>query len=145
MCGKPKDPGMVGFLHGQPPLFCSLVKGGHRGTYGWSRFINLWHPYPRLLYRPSKRNPTSFDIFRHATDSYAFAPRTSVEWVDRIPPLPETSAISCLGAWRLPPSPRTWITPSQIGVMPHISKELSWPPPVLTGIDPPRAIRPPST
>src|SRR6266849_2361381 len=94
MCGKTEQPAIVAFLHKQPPLFCSLVKGGHRGTYGWSRFINLWHPYPRLLYRPSKRNPTSFDIFRHATDSYAFAPRTSVEWVDRIPPLPETSATS---------------------------------------------------
>src|ERR1700730_5704110 len=120
MRGKTGQPAIVAFLHKQPPLDCSLVKGGHRGTYGWNRFVNLWHSYSRLLYRQSKRNRTYFDIFPDATTHYAFAPKTSVEWVDRIPPLPETSATSCLDTWRPPPSPRTWITPSQIGVMPHI-------------------------
>src|SRR5206468_585233 len=46
--------------------------------------------------------------------------RTSVEWVERTPPFPDTSATSCFGTWRSPPSPRSWITASEIGVMPHM-------------------------
>src|SRR5579883_3324066 len=46
--------------------------------------------------------------------------RTSVECVERRPPLPETSATSCRGTCRAPPSPRSWITASETGVMPHM-------------------------
>src|SRR5438552_2767178 len=46
--------------------------------------------------------------------------RMSVECVERTPPFPETSATSCFAAWRRPPSPRTWMTPSDTGVMPHM-------------------------
>src|SRR5712692_7265710 len=45
---------------------------------------------------------------------------TRVACVESTPPFPETSATSCCGAWRRPPSPRTWMTPSETGVMPHM-------------------------
>ena len=45
---------------------------------------------------------------------------TSVECVESTPPLPETSAMSCFATWRAPPSPRTWMTASDTGVMPHM-------------------------
>src|SRR4029077_15447337 len=45
---------------------------------------------------------------------------TSVECVDRTPPFPDTSATSCRGTCRAPPSPRSWITASDTGVMPHM-------------------------
>src|SRR2546426_3058076 len=46
--------------------------------------------------------------------------RTRVACVESTPPLPETSATSCRGTCRAPPSPRSWITASETGVMPHM-------------------------
>ena len=46
--------------------------------------------------------------------------RTSVECMDRIPPLPDTRMTFRRSTWRVPPWPRAWITPSETGVMPHM-------------------------
>ena len=49
----------------------------------------------------------------------AWLPSTSVLWKSSTPPLPLTIATSWRGTWRSPPWPRTWMTASDSGVMPH--------------------------